>query len=271
MKTQTTQPSQNLAHLIKEFSYTSIMANEMKRTDQIVIDDGCYDFVFFKGQETTFSHGADHKIPLTNGVFTIHQLKPPNQLIFNNELELFAAKVQPWANATFFPATLDPGLIYLNSIFSNDMDQLYNEIFETQTIEEKAVILESFIASLKIEENDSFKTVKAICEKIYASNGAIKVNDLVDIFKMNRQLLNKKFKTQVHYTIKQFIKIVRIISLIKYKIKHQEQSLTTVAYHFDYTDQAHFNNDFKKVCGIAPSIFFKNLPAFFHRHKKKGF
>ena len=55
---------------------------------------------------------------------------------------------------------------------------------------------------------------------------------------------------------------------IKYKIANPEASFTDVALHFNYFDQAHFNYDFKRICGVTPSFLFKKIPAFFYRHQK---
>jgi len=122
--------------------------------------------------------------------------------------------------------------------------------------------VQSHFSSSEIKGDDTFNVIKSVCEEIYTSNGSIKVNELEDQLKINRQLLNKKFKSQVHYTIKQFIMIVRIVIAVKYKIDHPDNPLTFLAHKFNYTDQSNFNNDFRKVCGLAPTVFFINLPIF---------
>ena len=91
----------------------------------------------------------------------------------------------------------------------------------------------------------------------------VTVNELSDQFEINRQLLNKIFKAHVNYTLKRFIIIVRIMSLAKFGINHPNFSLTEVALEFGYFDQAHFNYDFKRISGVSPSEFFKNLPPSF--------
>ncbi len=268
MKIESKLPSPSLSHLIKEISYTNIQLDGKQRHEQVAIDDGCYDFIFIKGEGIILTHGEDSNIEIANGALAFHKLKPPFKLSFEKELQLFVVKVQPWTNALFFSEFLEPGVLELDSLYGDEIKMLYQSIFQADDIEQKVGLFESFIQSLELREEDSFALVKAICEKIYESKGAIKVNNLVDQFKLNRQLLNKKFKKQVNYTIKQFIMIVRVMSLVKHKINHPDLSLTEVAHYFEYTDQAHFNNDFKKVCGLSPSAFFKNLPVFFHRHKK---
>lgn len=268
MSTKSHIPSPNIIHLIKEFAYTRVELDKNELNEQVVIDDGCYDFIFFKGDSAMLIDGQGDAFKLSNGVFTIHQLKPPFKFSFEQGFQLFVAKVQPWANASLFPDILEAGIIELKSIYSTHITQLHQVIFQEADFQQKVSLFEAFILSLKIEETPTFATTKTVCEKIYETQGAIKVNELVDIYQMSRQLLNKKFKLQVNYTIKEFIRIVRIISLVKYRIAHDHESLTSVAYQFNYTDQAHFNNDFKKVCGVSPSYFFKNLPIFLNRHKE---
>lgn len=268
MPTESITPSFNINHLIKKFAFTSVKLDTKEVNEQHVIDDGCYDFIFFNGEAATLVDGQGDTFYLSNGAFTIHQLKPPFKFSFENEFQLFVAKVQPWANASFFLGTLEPGIINLESIYPNNISELHQAIFQVEDFPKKVSLFEAFIPSLNIVETPTFNIAKEICEKIYDTQGAIRVNEMVDLYQMSRQLLNKKFKQHVYYTIKEFSRIVRIISLVNYRIEHNQESLTSVAYQFNYTDQAHFNNDFKKVCGVSPTYFFKNLPVFLERHKK---
>ena len=108
--------------------------------------------------------------------------------------------------------------------------------------------------------------VKSICEYIYLKKGRISVEQISHHFKKSRQYLNRIFKQEVLYSLKKFIVTVRMLDLVKYKAKHPEISLTELSHEYDYFDQAHFVNDFKKVCGVTPKHFFDNLPEFLLRH-----
>ena len=68
-----------------------------------VIDDCCYDFVFFKETKGVFHFGRDHNCtPIDSRIFTIHDVTPPYRIEAADSLTFFTIKLQPWTNAYFF-------------------------------------------------------------------------------------------------------------------------------------------------------------------------
>ncbi len=253
--------------LIQEFTTVCINPENAENNDQIVIDDGSYDFIFIIKGTLTIKYDTDNSITFKEKVCTIHQLKPPYRLQLTKELELFIIKVQPWCNSTLFPLNKETGQINLANTYSNRIIDLHKHISNASEKETKIKLAYEFINSIQLNPSTEMKLIKSICYRIMEKNGTIKVNTLSEDYKINRQQLNIIFKKYVHYSLKQYLRIIRIKSIIQFKIQHPETKLTEAAYLFDYTDQAHFINDFKKVCGITPLKFFKQLPIFFHRHK----
>ncbi|WP_421805435.1 helix-turn-helix domain-containing protein [Flagellimonas sp.] len=231
-----------------------------------IIDDCCYDFVFFKEAEGLFYHGPDqHVQPIESSIFTIHQLHPPYRIEAANSLTFFTIKVQPWANAHFFSNVEQVGIVDVSQLHSGLM-LFYENIFRAKA-EERFKMAEAFMRNVLVQLTPSMALVRAICETIYEKRGMVTVNELSDQFQRSRQYLGKIFKKEVMYSLKKFIITVRILDLVKYKAKHAEVSLTELSYDYGYFDQPHFINDFKKVCGVPPLEFFNNLPEFFLRHQ----
>ena len=122
------------------------------------------------------------------------------------------------------------------------------------------------LSSYNNELSNSILLVKSMCQFIEEKNGIISVIELSEHFNKSRQYLNRVFKKEVLYTLKQYITTVRIVSLVKYKSKNNNIALTAICYDYGYFDQSHFIADFKKVCGVTPTHFFNNLPEFMLRH-----
>ncbi len=55
-------------------------------------------------------------------------------------------------------------------------------------------------------------------------------------------------------TIQQFI-IINKIEKVKELILYDELNLTEISYRMGYSSVAHLSNQFKKVTGLAPSVF----------------
>ncbi|GAB4511743.1 MAG: hypothetical protein Tsb004_16590 [Allomuricauda sp.] len=231
-----------------------------------IIDDCCYDFVFFKEAEGYFYYGQDQQAQrIGSSIFTIHKLHPPYRIEATNSLTFFTIKLQPWANAHFFSNVEQVGIVDVSQLHSG-LIPFHHDIFSTKE-EERFAMAEGFMRDTLVQLTPSMELVRAICETIYKKRGIVTVNELSDQFQRSRQYLGKIFKKEVMYSLKKFIITVRIVDLVKYRAKHAEVSLTELSYDYGYFDQPHFINDFKKVCGVAPLEFFNNLPEFLLRHQ----
>lgn len=262
---QSSLPNKGLAHIIKEYYYIQI--NSENGSKEIPIIDDChYDFVFFKEKQATFFfNNPAKKIEFNEQIFTIHNLKPPYKIGFQGSLTFFTIKLQPWVNSHFFSWIREKGVIGIKDLASNPID-LYNQVFETDLSDNSFKMADEFMLNNIFDLSASMELTKSICEYIHELKGKISVKELSEHFNLSRQYLNRLFKMEVMYSIKNYITMVRILDLVKYKSKHPEISLTQVCYDYGYFDQAHFITDFKKVCGVKPSHFFNNLPEFLLRH-----
>ncbi len=255
----------SLQHLIKEYYYFS---KKMDTTVKYVpvIDDCCYDFVFFKECNSVLTYGEKQStFPIPFKVFTIHDLSPPYTLKFEVSLTFFTIKVQPWANAHFFSYLDTSGIIDL-SIEKKGILGVREQLFNDVPISDMCTIASDFIKDQNLILSSSALFVKEVCEYIYSVKGMTSVNLLSEKYKKTRQYLNRIFKQEVLYSLKKFIITVRIMDLVKFRIKNKHISMTELCYTYDYFDQSHFNRDFKKVCGVTPMQFFNDLPEFLFRH-----
>ncbi|WP_421807955.1 helix-turn-helix domain-containing protein [Flagellimonas sp.] len=256
-------PQPPLDALFRECYYIHMV----ERSGRIpIIDDCCYDFVFFKEADGYFYYGPDQQAqPIGSTIFTIHQLQPPYRIEAAKSLTFFTIKVQPWANAHFFSEVRTSGIVDVSRLHPG-LIPFCQDIFNARE-EERFAMAEAWMQQVLAKLTPSMELVRAICETIYEKRGMVTVNELSEQFQRSRQYLGKVFKKEVLYSLKKFIITVRILDLVKYKAKHAEVSLTELSYDYGYFDQSHFINDFKKVCGVAPMEFFNNLPEFLLRHQ----
>ena len=266
MEVQTHIPVEPLNSLFKECYYIHIEGE--KGTGQIpVIDDCCYDLVFFKEASGLFYYGTDQReVPIESKVFTVHDVTPPYRIEAKGSLTFFTIKLQPWVNAHFFSSLRKSGVVPMEETDS-ELLLLHQNIFDVDGMSTRFSLAEEFMENRLMELSPSMNMVREICQYIHKTQGKISVNEVSGHFKKSRQYLGKVFKKEVMYSLKKFIVTVRILDLVKYKSNNPEITLTELSHAYGYFDQAHFINDFKKVCGVRPLEFFKNLPQFMVRHR----
>ncbi|WP_165944046.1 hypothetical protein, partial [Aquimarina spinulae] len=141
-----------------------------------VIDDCCYDFVFFKECNSVLTYGEKQStFPIPFKVFTIHDLSPPYTLKFETSLTFFTIKVQPWANAHFFSYLDTSGIIDL-SLEKTGILEVQEQFFKDILISDRCTIADDFIKEQNLILSSSALFVKDICEYIYNVKGMTSVN-----------------------------------------------------------------------------------------------
>lgn len=96
-----------------------------------------------------------------------------------------------------------------------------------------------------------------VAHHLITNENRYKVDDLSSILNVTPTTLRNLFNQYVGISPKDLIKIHRIKKALNYQLTCEE-SLTQMAYHLNYFDQAHFCKDFKDSIGISPKQYFIN-------------
>jgi len=84
------------------------------------------------------------------------------------------------------------------------------------------------------------------------------VTQLADALRISRRHLNRLFKTHFGVSVKKFHEIIILRKILEAKLfNNPNESFTSLAYEFNFSDQAHLNKTFKKLTQNAPNQFFK--------------
>jgi AraC-like DNA-binding protein len=263
---QSVRPHPDLKDIIKEYYLIEKKLDEVKMKIPIV-DDCCHDIVFFKERKANLQYGPGENIaPIEAKIFTILGLDPPYILKVENNLTFFTIKFQPWMNRYFFK-NLDPNGIVNLEDYNASLMTIYDQLKEGLAIKQLVESANDIFLAQEIALTPKMNFTKALCEFIMTKDGLVKVTDIANQFNKSRQYINKTFRQEVMCSLKTFITAVKIMALVKQKAKSGDVSLTQLSYDYGYFDQAHFINDFKKVCGVTPGYYFENLPEFILRHQ----
>ena len=96
-----------------------------------------------------------------------------------------------------------------------------------------------------------------VAHHLITNENRYKVDDLSKFLNVTPTTLRNLFNQHVGISPKDLIKIHRIKKALNYQLTCEE-SLTQMAYHLNYFDQAHFCKDFKDSIGISPKQYFIN-------------
>ncbi len=133
--------------------------------------------------------------------------------------------------------------------------RIEEKLFEAKTNRQRILLIENFLIS-ELKESQSNPIIIETIRKIQTAKGNLRIQELLKGMPISRDSYEKKFRSIVGTTPKQFSEIVRIRNVIdRYT---PEISLTDTAYQAGYFDQAHFIKEFRTFTGQTPKEFFKS-------------
>lgn len=144
-----------------------------------------------------------------------------------------------------------------NKFISVDNISLFQELYELilLNIENEKSLINEIINFFNnaIRYPISFE-VKSFLEYIEKkdSNSISEITNKIGITERN---LERKFKTEVGLSPKKYLQIQRVFKVFE-KLE-DKPDWQNIVYEFNYSDQAHLINEFKKYANIAPGLYVK--------------
>lgn len=93
------------------------------------------------------------------------------------------------------------------------------------------------------------------------------IEDVVEQVGYSRRQVQRMFQEQLGTSMKATQRIERINHAIQL-MKDSTNTLTQIAYLCGYFDQAHFQHEFKQVCGSTPRQYRQNMSIFYNEELK---
>jgi AraC-like DNA-binding protein len=142
-----------------------------------------------------------------------------------------------------------------NLFLSAELDQVLERLAEEKTNRDRINFIEAFLFGKLTGRKPDALTGKAI-QLIKGQSGMIRIKDLATSLNISLDAFEKRFRTVVGSTPKQYASIIRFRSLIRKFPSYS--SFTEASYEAGYFDQSHFIKDFRLFTGQAPKDFFKS-------------
>lgn len=124
--------------------------------------------------------------------------------------------------------------------------------FDTETI---TLCLDNYLLSRYAESDNKILTTAV--RYILSKYEDFSVETLANQLEISRRHLNRLFKTNIGVSVKKFQEIVLFRKAMESKLLiNPQQNLTTLAYQFNFSDQAHLIKAFKNLTKNQPKKFF---------------
>ncbi|MBN1796962.1 MAG: AraC family transcriptional regulator [Spirochaetales bacterium] len=164
---------------------------------------------------------------------------------------------------------------YLHALLNINMESITDKIVSLEDIDKKLYRrLRSCAAGDSPEESLRaidrelyliFREISApaaglaeVMDLAYSTRGICSLDELLERGNMSARTLERNFLKTVGVPPKTLTRIIRFNNILHHLKARKKCSLIETALDFGYYDQAHFNNDFKKISGYAPSFFISS-------------
>lgn len=251
----------NLQMLIDYYFFIDITISELKHQEELIIPFPRITFgYFFDHPFSVINHSKNETTEVDMVISKIStdqiSVKP-----LSSRIKILGAHVKPYTLAFLTDKNLSklPWLIKTEELFKENAVQFKKTInqssdYNTMFDEVEAIFLNSLI------QKDLNIIMKAI-ESIESKKGDISINQLSEELQITNRTLRNHFYKSVGCSPKEYIHLVKLKWSI-YQITHSNDSLTTISYAQNYSDQAHFTNTVKNIVGITPKEVRERTPDF---------
>lgn len=136
----------------------------------------------------------------------------------------------------------------------------FNENFEEMVIEETEELPATQTEEYKIWKQKIEKVL--LDEKLY-EEPELTLFDVAQKLSTNISLLSKAINTAFNCNFNDLVNGYRVAAFINLigKGEHKKQTILSLAFECGFNSKATFNRAFKKIKGISPQEFIKNIPA----------
>ncbi|MBN1907116.1 MAG: helix-turn-helix domain-containing protein [Deltaproteobacteria bacterium] len=242
-------PSPGLQHLLKCYwSYSADFSAGIPDDINPVIPDGCVDIIF------------DINLCTQSQCFVVGPMTKP---IHNSQNNLFGVRFKPGMAGSLFRSPLKEmtdQIFTINKIGKVKTDEIADHLANETCLDNKisflGSVIEKSLSDLPLLEREIQYGIHAI----ELSKGMINIQKITSRIGWSRQHFTRMFLNHIGLTPKFFSQVIRINRLIKiYRDKKRCHSLSDLAQIGGYFDQSHMNNEFRKITGITPQKFLKNV------------
>jgi len=235
------KPSEGINNLID--SFWTFSKNKTSENFK-VLPDTCADLIFDLNQNKYF----------LSGIMTHYQL---TELTTESNLIGIRFKTEMFGSLSKIPLNETKNLqVELSQIFPTKTLNRLNQLNELGTITDKVNFLESFVeTTFKDNHRKQDQLIISVAQNIRSLNGIVTIKDVAKSHHISLRQLERRFKSYIGLTIKEFSNIVRYNNAKKSIATLSETSLLEIAFNMGFFDHSHMTNEFKRISGENPSYF----------------
>jgi AraC-like DNA-binding protein len=179
--------------------------------------------------------------------------------------ELVAIKVKSGALGALLgvPAReLRDQTINLEDVWGKSAARLSEQLQEAPTSEARLSLLQRELSQRYLAHERENALALAVANTIERRAGKVRIAELSESAGVGRRALLQRFDACVGLTPKQYVRIIRLRSMITALFARDSEDLSRLSVKSGFYDQSHMIHEFRDLLGIPPAVFKRELEAF---------
>ena len=187
-------------------------------------------------------------------------------------LDHFAVRFRPGGLAAFsgVPLAELTGRCWdAHSIWPN-ADELAERLHEAVSDAERVQLTDAWLCSRMLSARDDLRCALHAAHELSRSHGHMPIAVLAERHGLHYKRLERLFARRIGLSPKHFARVARLQHVLELSTTRPRPSLSELAANGGYSDQAHFNRDFRALIGRSPRAFFAERFAVFETMARSG-
>jgi len=219
----------------------------------------CAEFIFYyKGSVNMYKSEAHSERTFSAGLYA--QSQAYRKFAIDKPFGMLGVYLYPQTLPLLFniPAdTLSDHNLDVTSLFGNEGTILQDQVMCSTSHNMRIELIANFLRVRLTNQSKKTLHLSNIIRQAIATGTMPSVNDIANPCNLSVRQIERDFKSLVGFSPRLFSKLTRFRSLME-SVTPKSHSLTDLAYEFNYYDQSHFINEFRRFTGISPTQYMKD-------------
>jgi AraC-like DNA-binding protein len=219
----------------------------------------CPEFIFyFKGEVKVFNSEGNAQKTFASGVYA--QSRTFRKFVIEKEFGMLGVYLYPQTIPLLFniPANrLSDYNLEIASVFGKEGSILEDRVMCAATHQHRIALISDFLQKKLIEPQKKSSYLGATIRNAISTGQMPSVSEMASNCNLSVRQIERDFQSLSGFSPRLFSKLTRFRSLME-NIERKTNSMTDLAYEFNYYDQSHFINEFKRFTGLSPTQYFKD-------------
>jgi AraC-like DNA-binding protein len=219
----------------------------------------CPEFIFyFKGEVKVFTSEDNAEKTFASGIYA--QSRDFRKFAIEKEFGMLGVYLYPQTIPLLFDIPANKLTDYnldIASVFGNEGSMLEDRVMCAATHPHRIELISDFLRKKLVQPQKRSSYLSATIRNAISTGMTPSVREMASTCNLSIRQIERDFQSLSGFSPRLFSKLTRFRALME-NFPAKSNSMADLAYEFNYYDQSHFINDFKRFTGLSPMQYIKD-------------